>query len=174
MCEFQFQFSVFSFSLISVLVQFSISSDFCFDQFFCWCCLILFAQTLLVLRHKTPVMEESQASKYVVNVDLSKCGCDNVLSLEIAKHDRKDDESWNNSWVDLCGDVGNELKDDQWEEKYDLFDQNNKNPIEKLNQFKTVFENFTKSNSDKIVSFYVAVKLLPQNVRHYFLFFLFF
>ena len=109
-------------------------------------------------------MEEPQASKYTVHVDLSKCGCDNVLSLEIAKHDSKDDESWNNSWVDLCGDIGNELKDDKWEEKYDLLDKNNSNSIEKLNQFKDVFRNFDTSNLDEMVYFYVGVKLLPQDI----------
>ena len=108
-------------------------------------------------------MEESQASKYTVHVDLSKCGCDNVLSMKIAKHDSKDDESWNNSWVDLCGDIGNELKDDKWEEKYDLFDKNSKNSIEKLNQFKNAFENLPK-----IVSFYVGVKLVARKWHIFF------
>ena len=64
-----------------------------------------------------------RASKYTVVVDLSGCGVDNVLSQQTAKHDFKDVESWNNVWADLCGDIAIELKDDKWEDKYDLFDK---------------------------------------------------
>ena len=115
------------------------------------------------------VMEE--ASKYIVVVDLSRCGCDNVLSQQTAKHDFKDDESWNNIWADLCGDIGIELKDDKWEEKYDLFDKKNKNSITKLNQFVATFENVDASNLDNIASFYVGVKLSQRHIAFFFLFF---
>ena len=117
--------------------------------------------------------EETKSCQYTVNVDLTRCGCDNVLSQQIVGHDFKDDESWNNTWVDLCSDIGTELKDDKWENKYDLFDEKNKSSIKKLNQFVVAFENVNASNLDKIVSFYVGVKLLTQHIVLFFFCFLF-
>ena len=96
-------------------------------------------------------------SKYSVNVDLTKGGCDNVLSVQVSKHDLKDDESWNNSWQDLCNEIGSELKDDEWESKCDLFDTKTDTCIRKLNDFITAFEKV--SNLDETVLFYVGVKL---------------
>ena len=115
-------------------------------------------------------MDHVQSSKYTVNVDLAQCGCDNVLSQQIVKHDFKDDESWNNTWEDLCSDIGNELKDDNWESRYDLFDEKNQSSIKKLNQFVAAFKNVNTSNVDKIVSFFVGVKRLPTTYCISFLF----
>ena len=97
-------------------------------------------------------------SKYSVNVDLTKCGCDKVLSVQVSKRDLKDDESWNNSWEDLCSEIGNELKDDTWESKCDLFDTKTKTALQTLNDFVNVFKNVL--NSGETVLFYVGVKLI--------------
>ena len=97
-------------------------------------------------------------SKYNVKVDLTQCGCENVLSLEVPKHKMNDEESWNNSWEDLCGDIGNELKDDGWESNCDLFETKTNAAIQKLNDFVNAFKNVL--NSGETVLFYVGVKLI--------------
>ena len=97
---------------------------------------------------------------FQVLVDLSQCGGggDNELSVSIKKCDFCDEEGWNNSWQDLCQDIGNELKNDEWENKNELIDVKNEISITKLTQFIDVFKNANKSQN-KVAKFSVQVKL---------------
>ena len=97
--------------------------------------------------------------KYKITVDLSSCGCDNLLEIKIVKHDINDKTAWQGSFEDLNNDIGLELKDDEWEKKYELFSfVQQQQPILKLEQFIDVFERASKSDGcDDVVSFYVSV-----------------
>ena len=121
---------------------------------------LLYCQTV---RSSFTSLRQMTDSKCGVNVDLTKGGCDKVLSVQVPKHDLKDDESWNNSWEDLCGEIGNELKDDTWESKCDLFDTKTNTAIQTLNDFVNVFKNAL--NSGEPVLFYVGVKLILYHLK---------
>ena len=106
-------------------------------------------------------MEKSQSSKYTVKVDLTRCGGDTPLSLQIVTHSfgyREDLEPWKKSWVGLRDGIGNELKDDKWEETYDLFEKNNIHPIRSGERLRFLFKDANRRNLDKTVYFYVGVK----------------
>ena len=95
-------------------------------------------------------------AKYEITVDLNACGRSDLLSMKIAKHNMKDETAWNGSWEDLCNDIAAELKDDEWEEKYQLFSfAQPQQPILKLEQFIGAFEGAAQSTD--VVSFYLAV-----------------
>ena len=103
-----------------------------------------------------------KVSKYQVEVDLTACECDNIVSIKIDKHDFKDETSWNDSWQDLCNEIGTELKDDEWENKYQLISSMNEKqvPMKKLKQFIGIFVNIDangNNNENIVVSFYVSV-----------------
>ena len=93
---------------------------------------------------------------YEIIVDLNECGGSDLLSMKISKHNMKDETAWNDSWEDLCNDIGTELKDDEWENKYKLFSSSQQKTISKLKQFIDAFKDAGKSGND-VVSFYVAV-----------------
>ena len=94
--------------------------------------------------------------KYEITVDLNECGRSDLLSMKISKHNMKDETAWNDSWEDLCDDIGTELKDDKWENKYQLFSSSQQKAISKLEQFIGAFKDAEKSGND-VVSFYLAV-----------------
>ena len=93
---------------------------------------------------------------YEIAVDLNECGGSDLLSMKISKHNMKDETAWNDSWEDLCNDIGTELKDDEWENKYQLFSSSQQKAVSKLKQFIDAFKDAGKSGND-VVSFYVAV-----------------
>ena len=93
---------------------------------------------------------------YEIAVDLNECGGSDLLSMKISKHNMKDETAWNDSWEDLCNDIGTELKDDEWENKYQLFSSSQQKSISKLKQFIDAFKDAETSGND-VVSFYVAV-----------------
>ena len=120
----------------------------------------------------TPTAAMTDAG-YTVSINLSQCGVggagdnDHELSLNICKCDFKNEEGWNNVWQDLCNDIGNELKNDTWENKNELVDVKNNVPINKLSQFINVFKNVKNSQNEEV---HLAVKVELTCVLFLFLF----
>ena len=122
----------------------------------------------------TPVAPSSYG-KYTVSVNLSKCGCNNNLSTNVSMCDFSDEEGWNDLWQDLCGEIGDELKNDKWEDENTLVDITGDVSIEKLSQFIDIFKNVSDIKT-QTVEFSVEVEwqvVCTLNVRftHSFLFF---
>ena len=115
---------------------------------------------------------DGTAAKYEITVDLNACGGSDLLSMKISKHNMKDETVWNESWEDLCNDIGTELKDDEWENKYELFSSSQQQAITKLKQFIGAFKDAATSGDD-VVSFYVAV-MCCFSLSLFFIFFFFF
>ena len=107
----------------------------------------------------TPTAPLMTGARYTVSVNLSQCGGDaNELSVSILKCNFSDEEGWNNLWQDLCDDIGNELKNDEWENKNELIDVKNDLSINKLTQFINVFKN-VKNSQNEVVHLSVEVEL---------------
>ena len=117
------------------------------------------ASTAYFLIDGTPMAPAKNETKYKASVNLAKCGWDNNLSMSISQCKFSDEEGWNNLWQDLCDDIGNELKNDKWEEKHELVGIKANAVIKKLSQFINVFKNI-KDVENGIVQFSVQVKLL--------------
>ena len=114
----------------------------------------------------TPLVPSSNG-KYTVLVNFTKGGCDNNLSTNVGKCDFEDEEGWNHMWQDLCGEVGEELKNDKWEDENTLVDTKGDVSIEKLSQFIDVFKNVNDIETE-IIEFAVEVEwqvVCTLNVR---------